>query len=172
MRGEFASVRLPRRMVPICVSEPIGLASPLRIASTPAIVVVLTAPRPTSMIPSFPSAFSMVFGCFTIGRSYSTREDVEIWKCRNRVIWGNGNLSTLAERAAGGDDGGREARGPVPVDRRARSGARRGAGGQVGPDGPGLRDRRRRRPRVERRRRRRGRRRARGSRAGGVGCAA
>src|SRR5215471_21635818 len=114
MRGEFASVRLPRRMVPICVSEPIGLARPLRIASTPAIVVVLTAPRPTSMIPSFPSAFSMVFGCFTIGRSYSTRaEDVEIWTCGDRVSWGNGNLSTLAERAAGGDDGGREARGSV-----------------------------------------------------------
>src|SRR3954464_4367826 len=70
MRGEFASVRLPRRMVPICVSDPIGLASPRRIAITPAIVVVLTAPRPTSMIPSFPSAFSMFCGFFTIGRSY------------------------------------------------------------------------------------------------------
>ena len=33
--GERLSVRLPSRMVPICVSEPIGLASPRRMASTP-----------------------------------------------------------------------------------------------------------------------------------------
>src|SRR5215831_261593 len=70
MRGELASVRLPRRIVPICVSDPIGLARPRRMASTPAIVVVLTAPKPTSMIPSLPSAFSMFFGFVTTGRSY------------------------------------------------------------------------------------------------------
>jgi hypothetical protein len=49
--GERPSVRLPRRTVPICVSDPIGLAKPLRIASTPAMVVVLTAPRPTRSTP-------------------------------------------------------------------------------------------------------------------------
>src|SRR4029078_1579491 len=92
MRGEFASVRLPRRMVPIWVSDPIGLASPLRIGSTPAIVVVLTAPRPTSMIPSFPSAVWMVFGCFTIGRSYSSREHVDIW---NVETGESGNLKGM-----------------------------------------------------------------------------
>src|SRR6266480_7131056 len=54
--GERPSVRLPRRIVPIWVSEPIGLARPLRIASTPAIVVVLTAPRPTRRMPNFPLA--------------------------------------------------------------------------------------------------------------------
>ena len=43
-------------MVPICVSEPIGLASPRRTASTPAIIVVATAPRPTTITPSFPVA--------------------------------------------------------------------------------------------------------------------
>ena len=53
MSGERPSVRLPSRMVPICVSEPIGLARPRRIAITPAMVVVLTAPRPTSMIAEF-----------------------------------------------------------------------------------------------------------------------
>ena len=51
--GERPSVRLPRRTVPICVSEPIGLAKPFRMASTPAIVVVLTAPRPTRSMPIF-----------------------------------------------------------------------------------------------------------------------
>ena len=40
--------------MPICVSEPIGFASPRRMAITPAIVVVLTAPMPTSRMPSFP----------------------------------------------------------------------------------------------------------------------
>ena len=57
--GERFSVRLPRRMVPIWVSEPIGFAKPLRMASTPAIVVVLTAPRPTSRMPSLPRAGAM-----------------------------------------------------------------------------------------------------------------
>ena len=33
-------------MVPICVSEPMGKASPRRIAATPAMKVVLTAPSP------------------------------------------------------------------------------------------------------------------------------
>src|SRR5215470_15690568 len=35
--GDRPSVRLPRRIVPICVSEPIGDASPFRMANTPAI---------------------------------------------------------------------------------------------------------------------------------------
>ena len=54
--GELLSVRLPRRMVPICVREPMGLARPRRTASTPAMNVVATAPRPTTMTPSFPLA--------------------------------------------------------------------------------------------------------------------
>src|ERR1700723_952599 len=54
--GELLSVRLPSRMVPICVSEPMGLASPRRTASTPAIIVVATAPRPTIITPSLPVA--------------------------------------------------------------------------------------------------------------------
>ncbi len=40
--GVRPSVRFPRRMVPICVNDPIGLAIPFRMANTPAIVVVLT----------------------------------------------------------------------------------------------------------------------------------
>src|SRR5258708_34310520 len=60
--GERPSVRLPRRIVPICVNEPIGLANPLRIAHTPAIVVVLTAPRPTSSTPRRPRAGAISTG--------------------------------------------------------------------------------------------------------------
>ena len=63
--GERPSVRLPRRMVPIWVSEPIGLARPLRMAMTPAMVVVLTAPRPTSRMPSLPRAGAMSTGVGT-----------------------------------------------------------------------------------------------------------
>src|SRR5882672_7701504 len=69
--GERPSVRLPRRTVPICVSDPIGLAIPLRIASTPAIVVVLTAPRPTSITPSLPRAGAMSTGVGMKDGSYS-----------------------------------------------------------------------------------------------------
>src|SRR4030095_16701213 len=57
--GERFSVRFPKRIVPICVRLPTGCASPRLIASTPATTVVLTAPRPTSKIPSFPSAGAM-----------------------------------------------------------------------------------------------------------------
>src|ERR1017187_2438346 len=63
--GVRLSVRLPRRTVPICVSDPIGLARPLRIASTPAIKVVLTAPRPTSSTPSLPRAGAISTGLDT-----------------------------------------------------------------------------------------------------------
>ena len=47
-------MRLPRRMVPIWVSDPMGLAMPLRTASTPATNVVATAPMPGIMTPSLP----------------------------------------------------------------------------------------------------------------------
>src|SRR5882672_2226930 len=52
--GEVPSVRFPTRMVPIWVSDPMGLAKPLRMASTPATKVVATAPIPGIIIPSFP----------------------------------------------------------------------------------------------------------------------
>src|SRR5712691_335134 len=56
MRGLRPSVRLPSRTVESCVTEPIGLAIPRRIASTPAMNVVVTAPMPGIKMPSFPSA--------------------------------------------------------------------------------------------------------------------
>src|SRR5438046_1890884 len=62
MRGDLPSVRLPRRIVPICVSEPMGFERPLRMASTPAMKVVATAPIPGQRIPSLPEAGRMSTG--------------------------------------------------------------------------------------------------------------
>ena len=56
MRGERFSVRLPRRMVPIWVSEPTGWPLPRRACSTPLMNVEATAPRPTRRMPRRPSA--------------------------------------------------------------------------------------------------------------------
>src|SRR5215469_17517222 len=53
---------LPRRMVPICVSDPTGHALPVRVSSTPAMNVVLTAPIPGSKIPSFPFGGTILSG--------------------------------------------------------------------------------------------------------------
>ena len=57
--GDRPSVRFPRRIVPIWVSEPIGCAMPLRTASTPATNVVATAPMPGIITPSLPFAGSI-----------------------------------------------------------------------------------------------------------------
>src|SRR6185369_1081468 len=54
--GERFSVRLPRRIVAIWVSDPIGCVWPRRTLSTPAMKVVATAPSPGVMIPSLPVA--------------------------------------------------------------------------------------------------------------------
>ena len=67
MRGDRPSVRLPRRIVPSSVSDPIGGASFLRMACTPAMTVVLTAPSPTRRMPSLPDAGAMSIGLFTAG---------------------------------------------------------------------------------------------------------
>src|SRR5688572_8986658 len=56
MAGTRLSVRLPSRIVPIWVSEPIGSASFLRMARTPAMKVVATAPMPGRSTPSLPDA--------------------------------------------------------------------------------------------------------------------
>lgn len=48
--------RLPRRSFCICVTEPMGCASPLRIRWTPAIRVVETAPSPGRSTASVPLA--------------------------------------------------------------------------------------------------------------------
>ncbi len=54
--GDRFSVRLPSRIVAICVSEPIGFGLPRRMLSTPAMNVVATAPRPGVRMPSRPVA--------------------------------------------------------------------------------------------------------------------
>jgi hypothetical protein len=43
-------------MVAICVTEPIGLATPRLMASKPAIKVVVTAPMPGINTPNLPAA--------------------------------------------------------------------------------------------------------------------
>src|SRR5438270_523139 len=54
------SLRFPRRMCAICVSDPMGRPRPRRAASTPAMNVVATAPIPGSSTASFPSAGAML----------------------------------------------------------------------------------------------------------------
>src|SRR5258706_7991680 len=56
IRGLRPSVRLPSRTVPIWVRLPTGRERPVRMASTPAMKVVATAPIPGRSTPSFPSA--------------------------------------------------------------------------------------------------------------------
>src|SRR2546427_684635 len=60
--GERCCVRLPSRIVPSWVIEPIGAAAPLRTSSTPAMNVVLTAPMPGVRIPSSPFGGAMLVG--------------------------------------------------------------------------------------------------------------
>ena len=60
IRGDRFSVRLPSRMVAICVNDPIGFDFPRRMLSTPAMNVVATAPNPGVRIPSVPVAGAML----------------------------------------------------------------------------------------------------------------
>lgn len=53
----FLSAPSPTRILSYCVIEPTGFARPLRAISTPVMKVELTAPRPTTITPSLPSAF-------------------------------------------------------------------------------------------------------------------
>jgi hypothetical protein len=62
MRGERPSVRFPRRIVAICVSEPTGCAFFVRTSSTPAMKVVATAPMPGKSTPSFPFGAAILVG--------------------------------------------------------------------------------------------------------------
>jgi hypothetical protein len=60
--GDRPSVRFHSRIVPSCVNDPIGRASPRLTSSTPAMKVVLTAPIPGVNIPSFPFAGAIFVG--------------------------------------------------------------------------------------------------------------
>ena len=90
MSGERPSVRLPKRMVPIWVSEPMGCPMPALMASTPAITVVATAPMPGIRTPSLPVAGAMDSGWFT-GVSFCIEE---LWhspqdKVEASIHWAN-----------------------------------------------------------------------------------
>src|SRR5215470_5766346 len=89
--GERPSVRLPRRIVPIWVNEPIGCDKPLRIAKMPAIVVVLTAPRPTSRTPSLPCAGAIFTGVGTGGNYISHQSSVTSHQSNGQSHQSNGH---------------------------------------------------------------------------------
>ena len=63
--GERPSVRFPSRMVPICVTLPIGFPWPRNTSKTPAIKVLDTAPKPGMSTPSFPLA-GLIFTPFFV----------------------------------------------------------------------------------------------------------
>src|SRR5215469_1544553 len=77
--GERASVRFPRRIVPICVSDPTGTAFFVRTSSTPAMKVVATAPMPGNSTPSFPFGAAILAGFFMnlLGLSIGEQQRVE-----------------------------------------------------------------------------------------------
>src|SRR6476646_2811976 len=107
MSGERLSVRFPRRIVAICVSEPMGLDSPRRMLSTPAMKVVATAPRPGVRTPRRPVA----------GRAVE-REPVELFPCpKNLLEVGTANRSWISTRRSAAE---RLARAPVGRDRHLR----------------------------------------------------
>jgi hypothetical protein len=80
-------------MVAICVNDPTGSAIPVRTASTPAIIVVATAPIPTVRTPSFPFAAS-------IGNAFFATFLPSICKMKNYCLQPNGlcfaNLRLIA----------------------------------------------------------------------------
>ena len=61
--------------MPICVSEPMGSPNPRLASSTPAMSVVVTAPRPTHRMPSLPSAGAMVGGALVMAESLVLRSN-------------------------------------------------------------------------------------------------
>ena len=102
--GERPSVRFPRRMVPICVNDPMGLEIPLRTASTPATNVVATAPMPGIMTPSFPFAGAispvpvLLLFCFlVVGMSISPFHEV----CVNLSSSRTGGVDAIVEARMG-----------------------------------------------------------------------
>ena len=125
-------MRLPSRTVPICVSEPIGLARPRRMAYTPAIVVVLTAPIPTSRMPSFPVASAIFGGFFTTGDYIIRADEPRGWRAREACVQSseadslpNAMTSQIRARAARGLDVRAEARRSFARDRTLRYRPRR-----------------------------------------------
>src|ERR1035438_5691616 len=104
MRGLRPSVRFPRRMAAIWVTEPMGLARLRLMASTPAIKVVVTAPMPGINTPSFPSAgametLSLSGKCFTPLNSGSLRAGLAAHRLNCRCGAKCYNTNSMRERA-------------------------------------------------------------------------
>jgi hypothetical protein len=108
MSGERLSVRLPRRIVAIWVSEPIGCDSPRRTLSTPAMNVVATAPRPGVRIPELAggAGAGSGAGARAILRGRGTRHEgksPERGECPSgRQDGGRGRAARRRARAHGG----------------------------------------------------------------------
>jgi len=94
--GVLPSVRLPSRMVLSWVTEPMGLAMPRLMASTPAMKVVVTAPMPGMRIPSFPSAGWMT------GVGLGAVSGVALSWCRGSCIEDK-RLNSFSRSAPGSD---------------------------------------------------------------------
>ena len=108
-------------------------------ANTPAMVVVATAPRPTSRMPSLPSAGAMGSPLFT-GKNYIIRV-LRFWGSEVLRFWGSGVLDEMVQRRAiatsdgPGDDRG-QARPPGPRHRGRVRAARRRGGARDGAQRP------------------------------------
>src|SRR5262245_993914 len=87
MRGVRLSVRLPNRIVAICVRDPIGAPCPRLASSTPAINVDDTAPRPTVSTPSRPAAGWMVGGGGVVTRPGYPRPDNSGALSHRHYLW-------------------------------------------------------------------------------------
>ena len=98
--GVRPSVRRPSRMVPICVTDPTGAASPLRIAWIPAMKVVLTAPRPGSSTRRPPVA-GLTSNCCFVMRAAESMAGKE--SCRS-PRGGDGRLRAAARSSPGRPD--------------------------------------------------------------------
>src|SRR6516165_868488 len=84
--GERASVRFPRRIVPICVSDPTGTAFFVRTSSTPAMKVVATAPMPGNSTPSFPFGAAILAGFFMNLLGLSIGEQQRVQQLRTDTV--------------------------------------------------------------------------------------
>src|SRR5215218_7787320 len=93
INGDRFSVRFPRRMVAICVSDPMGLDNPRRTLSTPAMKVVATAPRPGVRTPRRPVAGR------TVLRALLELPVLPVLDpCTSELSWSGSTRGSFAER--------------------------------------------------------------------------
>src|SRR5258706_11479 len=151
--GERPSVRLPSRIVPICVSDPIGGASPFLMVNTPATVVVADerdAARahgaaasagvlvdvkvaPLASLPFDGEAFDLVVVHGVHGLVSSLDADARLAAMREwrRVLRQGGRVMTIEAGPAAGLAGGFKRQAPHQADEGPRGGGGGPGGGRV-----------------------------------------